>query len=82
MLRLTRSEFELVAVLIAHPEFIRTRDQLLDAILGLGGHEGYAKCVDAHVKRLRRKLKDAWGSQAEACLRTSYGVGYYWKELA
>ena len=82
VLHLTRSEFELVALLIAHPEFVRSRDQLMDAMKGVGSREGYITCVDVHVKRLRRKLMEAWGPEARACIRTAYGFGYSWKEGA
>lgn len=82
VLALTRSEFELVALLIANPEFVRTRDQLLDTIMGYGGRDTYITCIDTHVKRLRRKLRDAWGAEAAACIRTAWGFGYSWKEGA
>ena len=71
--RLTRSEFNLLAVLAQHPGQTFTRAQLLDRLHGVA-YEGFDRSVDAHVKNLRRKLEP---DPAEpSYVLTVYGVGY------
>jgi len=71
--RLTRSEFNLLAVLAQHPGQTFTRAQLLDRLHGVA-YEGYDRSIDAHIKNLRRKLEP---DPAEPrYVVTVYGVGY------
>lgn len=67
---LTPVEFRLLAELIAHPQRVYSRQQLLDL-----SHEDQRdtsdRTVDSHIRNLRRKL----GEHAE-CLQSVYGVGY------
>jgi two-component system alkaline phosphatase synthesis response regulator PhoP len=71
--RLTRSEFNLLAVLAQHPGQTFTRAQLLDRLHGVV-YEGFDRSVDAHIKNLRRKLEP---DPAEpSYVLTVYGVGY------
>ena len=46
---LTRSEFNLLALLAQHPGQTFTREQLLDRLHGVA-YDGYDRSVDAHVK--------------------------------
>jgi two-component system alkaline phosphatase synthesis response regulator PhoP len=70
---LTRSEFNLLAVLAQHPGQTFTREQLVDRLHGVA-YAGYDRSVDAHVKNLRRKLEP---DPAEPrYVLTVYGVGY------
>ncbi|MBU0702940.1 MAG: response regulator transcription factor, partial [Chloroflexi bacterium] len=55
-IHLTRSEFNLLAVLAQHPGQTFPRAQLLDRLHGVA-YEGFDRSVDAHVKNLRRKLE-------------------------
>jgi len=70
---LTRSEFNLLALLAQHPGQTFTREQLLDRLHGVA-YDGYDRSVDAHVKNLRHKL-EADPSEPRYVL-TVYGVGY------
>jgi two-component system alkaline phosphatase synthesis response regulator PhoP len=71
--RLTRTEFNLLAALAQHPGQTFTRAQLLDRLHGVA-YEGFDRSVDAHVKNLRRKLEP---DPAEpSYVLTVYGVGY------
>ncbi|MDY6874830.1 MAG: response regulator transcription factor [Chloroflexota bacterium] len=71
--RLTRSEFNLLATLAQHPGQTFTRAQLLDRLHGVA-YDGFDRSVDAHVKNLRRKLEV---DPAEPrYVFTVYGVGY------
>jgi len=72
-IRLTRSEFNLLATLAQHPGQTFTRAQLLDRLHGVA-YDGYDRSVDAHVKNLRRKLE---ANPAEPrYVLTVYGIGY------
>jgi two-component system alkaline phosphatase synthesis response regulator PhoP len=76
-LRLTRAEFNLLAVLAQHPGQTFSREQLLGRLHGVA-YEGYDRSVDAHIKNLRRKLEP---DPAEPrYVLTVYGVGYKFTE--
>jgi two-component system alkaline phosphatase synthesis response regulator PhoP len=70
---LTRTEFNLLAVLAQHPGQVFSRAQLLDRLHGVA-YDGYDRSIDAHVKNLRRKLEPD-PAQPRFVL-TVYGVGY------
>jgi two-component system alkaline phosphatase synthesis response regulator PhoP len=72
-IRLTRTEFYVLATLAQHPGQTFTRAQLLDRLHGVV-YDGFDRSVDAHVKNLRRKLEP---DPAEPrYVLTVYGVGY------
>jgi two-component system alkaline phosphatase synthesis response regulator PhoP len=72
-IHLTRSEFNLLAVLAQHPGRTFSRAQLLDRVHGVA-YEGFDRSIDAHIKNLRRKLEP---DPAEPrYVLTVYGVGY------
>jgi two-component system alkaline phosphatase synthesis response regulator PhoP len=72
-IHLTRSEFNLLAILAQHPGQTFSRAQLLDRVHGVA-YEGFDRSIDAHVKNLRRKLEP---DPAEPLyVLTVYGVGY------
>ncbi len=72
-LDLTRTEFELLAVLLAHPGRAFTRLELLDRVQG-DAYEGYERTIDAHIKNLRAKLGD--DPRHPRYIQTVFGVGY------
>jgi two-component system alkaline phosphatase synthesis response regulator PhoP len=67
--KLTRKEFELLALLVRHPDRTLTREYLLDRIWGLADY-GHTRTLDVHVRNLRKKLGQA------VCIETVVGVGY------
>ena len=72
-IHLTRSEFNLLAVLAQHPGQTLSRAQLLDRVHGVA-YEGFDRSIDAHIKNLRRKLEP---DPAEPrYVLTVYGIGY------
>jgi two-component system alkaline phosphatase synthesis response regulator PhoP len=74
---LSRTEFNLLAVLAQHPGQTFTRAQLLNRLHGVA-YDGYDRSIDAHIKNLRRKLElDAADPQY---IQTVYGVGYKFAE--
>lgn len=69
-----QAEYRLLKFLIAHPERVFSRDQLLDRVWG--NHvEIEERTVDVHVLRLRKTLR-----QAQGLIRTVRGVGYMLSE--
>ncbi len=72
-LSLTPSEFGLLNVLIASPERVFSRSELLDKVQGYQ-FEGYDRTIDSHIKNLRRKIADIL--PGKECILTIYGVGY------
>lgn len=71
---LTATEFKLLYHLAGRPGRVQSRDILLDQVWGYP-YEGYARTVDTHVRRLRKKL----GRQKER-IETIRGVGYRFRE--
>jgi len=70
---LTRTEFNLLALLVRHPGQVFTRAQLLDRLHGVR-YDGVDRSIDAHVKNLRRKIEVDPANPIY--LLTVYGVGY------
>ncbi len=70
-LDLTFREFELLRHLVANPNRVFTRDQLLAEVWGYDYYGG-TRTVDVHIRRLRAKL----GAEHEALISTIRGVGY------
>jgi DNA-binding response OmpR family regulator len=73
---LTNGEFNLLAALLAAPERILSRDQLLDASR-VYDNEVYDRSIDVQVLRLRRKI-EADPAQPKFIV-TERGVGYIFK---
>jgi two-component system catabolic regulation response regulator CreB len=73
LLSLTRHEFRLLQNLLAQPERVFSREQLLDG-LGVASDVGYERSIDSHVKSLRAKLRQV-AAEAEP-IQTHRGLGY------
>ena len=70
---LTRTEFDILDVLSAHPRRVHSRAVLVEEVWGRGW-VGDERIVDVHVAHLRAKLGDA--SSEPAYIRTVRGVGF------
>jgi DNA-binding response OmpR family regulator len=70
---LSRTEFNLLALLAQHPGQTFTRAQLVDRLHHVA-FEGVDRSIDAHVKNLRRKLEPNPGEPRYVL--TVFGVGY------
>ena len=70
---LTRTEFDLLAVLSGRPRMAFSRRQLIDAVWGQDW-VGDEHLVDVHVGHVRRKLGD--DSTTPRFIRTVRGIGY------
>jgi two-component system catabolic regulation response regulator CreB len=72
-LKLTALEFRLLQQLVAHPQVVQSRAQLL-AALGITPDAGYERNIDTHIKALRAKLREV-AADREPIL-THRGLGY------
>ncbi|HEV1996836.1 MAG TPA: response regulator transcription factor [Candidatus Dormibacteraeota bacterium] len=72
-LDLTRTEFDLLALLASRPDRVFTRLELVDRLQG-SEYDGFERTIDAHVKNLRHKLGD--DRRHPRFVETVIGVGY------
>jgi DNA-binding response OmpR family regulator len=70
---LTRSEFELLAVLMSSPGRVFSRLDLLDRMSG-DAYEGYERTIDVHIRNLRTKIES--DPKHPQYVETVYGMGY------
>jgi len=68
---LTASEFSLLAALMAKPENVRSRAQLIDALYGHNIHVS-ARTIDSHIRNIRAKLAKVGCADG---VSTVHGVG-------
>lgn len=67
-LELTRTEYELLKYFMDNQRIVLSRELLLDRVWGMD-FEGDIRTVDAHIRRLRKKIGGAY-------VRTRIGMGY------
>jgi DNA-binding response OmpR family regulator len=70
---LTRTEFNLLEILLANPGYTITRDELLEKALGYA-YEGLGRTLDTHIRNLRRKIEP--DPDNPTYIQTVHGVGY------
>lgn len=73
VVELTRTEFDVLAVLARQPRRAFSRDQLTEQVWGAGWF-GDSHLVDVHLGHVRRKLGD--NSSAPVYVQTVRGYGY------
>ncbi|MEM8484675.1 MAG: response regulator transcription factor [Bacteroidota bacterium] len=76
-IRLTPTEFMLLAVLIAHPGRVYSRAQLLERLHDIAV-EGVERTVDVHIRNLRAKIEPDAGTPRY--VETVFGAGYRFAE--
>jgi two-component system, OmpR family, catabolic regulation response regulator CreB len=76
-LDLTRNEYRLLAALVASPGRVFSRDQLMELAWDDPG-AAFDRTVDAHVKQVRAKLREA--APDEELIVTHRGLGYSLKD--
>ncbi len=69
---LSDGEFNLLRVLVAHPQRVLSRDQLLDLVRS-DKNDVYDRAIDTQISRLRRKLNER---QSVELIRTVRNEGY------
>jgi two-component system phosphate regulon response regulator PhoB len=70
---LTRSEFDLLAFLMASPGRVYSRMDLLERLQGTT-FEGVARTIDVHIRNLRTKIEE--DPSHPRYIETVFGVGY------
>jgi DNA-binding response OmpR family regulator len=75
--KLTFSEFELLACLIARPGHAFNRQELLRAIWGDSAYRD-PRAIDVHIRHLREKLESA--PEQPSLILTVPGTGYRFRE--
>lgn len=73
VVELTKTEFDLLEIMMESPKNVFSRRTLLESVWG-GEWYGEVHVVDVHVGHLRKKLADAGGS--DGLIRTIRGIGY------
>jgi DNA-binding response OmpR family regulator len=72
-LDLTRTEFDLLRVLMENPLWVLSRSQLIESALGYS-FEGFERTIDAHIRNLRKKLE--LDPKNPTYITTVFGIGY------
>lgn len=73
LVHLTRTEFDLLAILLSAPRRVFTRQQLMMQVWGSDGY-GLEHSITVHMSNLRRKIGDR--DRVPPLIRTLHGVGY------
>ncbi len=70
---LSRAEFELLQVLVSHPNRVLSRDFIMEC-LGGSDRDPFDRSIDVRVTRLRHKIED--DPAQPKFVRTVWGIGY------
>ena len=73
---LTAKEFDVLELLVFHPNKVYDREALLDLVWGKD-YPGDARTVDVHIRRLREKIEQ--NPSEPKYVHTKWGVGYYFE---
>ena len=76
---LTRTEFNLLRVLMEKSGYVFTRSELISRGLG-ADYEGTDRTLDSHIRNLRKKIEP--DPKAPTYIQTIYGVGYRMEEIS
>ncbi len=76
-INLTAKEFDLIELLMLHPNKVYSREELLDTVWGYD-YPGDVRTVDVHIRRLREKIED--NPSTPVYIHTKWGVGYYFQK--
>ena len=74
---LTAKEFDLLELLMLHPNKVYSREELLNTVWGYD-YPGDVRTVDVHIRRLREKIEDTPSNPKY--IHTKWGVGYYFQK--
>lgn len=73
-INLTKHEFELLYLLMSHPNTVFTRERLVNELYAYDEQDILDRTIDAHIKKLREKI-EAVPSKSRR-IRTIRGMGY------
>lgn len=74
---LTAKEFDVLELLVLHPNKVYGREKLLTTVWG-SDYPGDVRTVDVHIRRLREKIEK--NPSEPAYVHTKWGVGYYYSQ--
>lgn len=74
---LTAKEFDLLELLMLHPNKVYSREELLNTVWGYD-YPGDVRTVDVHIRRLREKIENK--PSDPKYIHTKWGVGYYFQK--
>lgn len=74
---LTAKEFDLLELLMMHPNKVYSREELLNTVWGYE-YPGDVRTVDVHIRRLREKIENT--PSEPTYIHTKWGVGYYFQK--
>ena len=74
---LTAKEFDLLELLMMHPNKVYSREELLNTVWGYD-YPGDVRTVDVHIRRLREKIEKT--PSEPKYIHTKWGVGYYFQK--
>jgi len=77
VIELTPTEFDLIYFMARRPGRVFNREELLDHVWGYD-HAGYARTIDSHIARVRRKVAEAGGPRD--IIQTVFRVGYRYRD--
>lgn len=77
-INLTAKEFDLLELLVTHPNKVYSRETLLGYVWGNKALDsGDVRTVDVHVRRLREKIEPS--PSDPRYVHTKWGIGYYFR---
>lgn len=74
---LTAKEFDLLELLMTHPNKVYSREELLNTVWGYD-YPGDVRTVDVHIRRLREKIEAT--PSTPKFIHTKWGVGYFFQQ--
>lgn len=72
-INLTPNEFDLLYQLASSPGRVFTREQLIEAVMGID-FDGFDRTIDVHIKNLRKKIEE--DTKNPKYIKTVTGIGY------
>ncbi len=72
-LSFSRKEFQILELLIRHPNWVLSRQTIIDQVWGVGEDPPSESTVKSHIKAIRRKFK---ALTDDSVIETVYGQGY------
>lgn len=75
-MNLTSKEYDVLELLVLHPNKVYGREQLLKLVWG-EDYPGDARTVDVHIRRLREKIEN--NPSEPRYVNTKWGVGYFYR---
>lgn len=73
IVKLTTNEFNILKILLANPEQVFSREQLVEKAFGID-YEGFDRTIDTYIKNIRHKIEDI--PKEPKYIITIYGMGY------